>query len=194
MPDIVSPVVLLAVAVLFAALVVLHVARTGLNPVTDEVSRYGITRFRAGYTTAAVAAAVAGGGCALLLAQGGRGGTIAVVLLWIFAAARVLIVFFPMDGPDAAPTGRGRTHNLLAVVAFATVTAAAFFAAGSLGGAGEHGIATVSTVCGIVMAVGSGGIVLSRPVVVLRRSFGALERLIYLGFIVWFAAVGVALV
>lgn len=178
-------VTLVAAVVLLGSLVMLHAAATGLSPLTDPVSQYALTRFRAGYWLAASSAAVAGGGTAILLARLSDGGA-AVALLWVFAAARALIPWFPMDVPGSRPTTFGRVHNLLAVAAFATVTAAAFLAVGTFRAAGFGSVANVSLIVGIVMAVGSAGVIASRPLAALRSKFGLFERLIYVGFVVWF--------
>jgi hypothetical protein len=183
--NIVALVGLVACVVLIAALVVLHLAGTGLSPVADPVSAYALTRARAGYTVAAVAAAATGGCCAALLGREEGTGT-AVVLLWVFAGARLLIPFFPMDRSGEARTPSGRIHNLLAIAAFATVTAAAFFAAGPLATADRGASAAGTLVAAIIMGVGSVVVIAAARVPGLRRVFGAAERLIYLGFIVWF--------
>lgn len=178
--------VLGAVAVL-ASLVVLHVLPTGLRPWIDPVSQYGITRYRAGYLIAGIAAAVAGVGGVLVLAP--LGAVPAVVLLGVFAVARALIPFVPMDAPASPRTSRGRAHNALAIAAFASVTAAAFLAGGPLHDGGYANLAGLTTGCAIVMAVGSVGVLLG-SFTPLRRVFGASERLIYLGFIAWFLMLG----
>jgi hypothetical protein len=173
------------------SLVVVHVLPTGLNPLRDPVSQYGITRYRGWYRAAAISAAVAGVGGALLFA--GFEGVVAivtVVLLAVFAAARGLIGFFPMDAPDAMPTATGRVHNLLALAAFAPVTAGAFTGAGALHDAGYATASALSTVCAVVMVVGTiGMIVAAAPR--LRGLFGFAERLIYAGFIAWFGILAV---
>lgn len=176
--------------VVLASLAVLHVVPTGLRPWIDPVSQYGITRFRAGYLVAALGAAVAGVGGVLALAP--LGAAAAVVLLVVFAVARAIIPFVPMDAPEAPRTRRGRAHNLLAIAAFASVTAAGFLAGGALHDAGYPNLANLSTGCAIVMAIGSAGVILGffTP---LRRVFGASERLIYLGFIAWFLMLGFGL-
>lgn len=176
-------------AVVLVSLVVLHALPTRLNPWRDAVSQYGITRYRLGYLLAAFGAALGGVGGALLFGAL-PGGMYAAVLLWIFAAARVLIPFFPMDDPEAPRTDRGRVHSLLAVIAFATITAAGFFGAGVLHDAGRPGLSTLSTIAAVVMAVGSAGVILGL-FTALRRLFGLAERLIYLGFIGWFLALGI---
>jgi hypothetical protein len=183
-------VLLLGTAVQLGSLVVLHVLPTGLSPISDPVSQYALTRFSAGYTVSAFSAAVAGAAAALILG-GLSGGSLAAALLWLFAAARAVIPAVPMDEAAAAPTSKGRLHNLLATVAFAAVTAAAFVAIGVLGSAGGPGASTATLAAGIVMATGAVGIVLCRLVVPLRRVFGVAERLIYLGFMAWFVVIAV---
>lgn len=192
MTTVAAIVALAATIVLLAALVLLHVAPTGLSPVTDPVSAYALTRFRAGYAVAAVAAAIAGVAVGLLLAGIPHART-ATVLLWIFALARLLIPLFPMDAPGSERSRPGRLHGLLAIAAFATVTAAAFFAAGPLADASHGALANVSTIAGIVMAVGSVVTIAGSAGGALHRVFGIAERLIYLGFIAWFLIVSVAL-
>jgi hypothetical protein len=180
---------LVAAVLLLGSLVLLHVAVAGLSPLADPVSQYALTPFRAGYWLAAGSAAIAGAGTAILLAELSDGGA-AVALLWVFAAARTLIPWFPMDAPGTRATPSGRLHNLLAVAAFATVTAAAFLAAGTFRAAGFETVANVSVIAGIVMAIGSAGVIASRPFMTLRSQFGLFERMIYVGFVGWFLTVG----
>ena len=51
---------LAALAATVASLGYLHLAPTGLSPIRNAVSQYGITPFRAGYRAATIAFAVAG--------------------------------------------------------------------------------------------------------------------------------------
>jgi len=100
---------------------------TGLSPVRNAVSQYGITPFRAGYRVATIAFAAAGialaAGIGLALGSGGRP---VVVLLVIFAIARAAISWFPMDVPGSERTSTGQMHGLLAIGAFAAATGAAW--------------------------------------------------------------------
>lgn len=185
-------VTLAGVVTMVAALGFLHLVRTGLSPLRDPVSGYALTRYRAAYAVAAGAAAVAGLTSALLLA-GISGTGAAVGSLLVFAAARALIPLFPMDAPGAVRSGRGRVHSLLATVAFATATASAFLAWYPLAAAGEQRLASVSLASAVVMAVGSVTVIAGAAHPAPRRIFGLAERLIYLGFIAWFAAVAVLL-
>lgn len=177
------------------ALVALHILPTGLSPLRDPVSQYALTRYSAGYRIATLAAAVAGGSAAALVATTltGTAAMIAVILLVVFAVARLIIGFFPMDAPDAAPTTSGRLHNVLAFAAFGSVTAAAFVVAGAFHDAGLAELSTLSTALGVVMAVGAVGLFLTARVPRLHRWFGAAERVIYVGFIAWFAAIAITM-
>lgn len=188
-----SAVLMLAGGVVtLASLVVVHLLPSGLRPLRDPVSQYGITRFRGWYWSAAGGAALAGVGGALLFATiPGALSIVTTALLAVFALARALIGLFPMDAPGAPRTGTGRAHNLLATGAFAPVTAAAFTGSGPLHDAGEPTLAMVSTVCGIVMAIGAVGLLVTARSTRLPL-FGLAERLIYAGFIAWFLVLGVA--
>src|ERR1700684_2951149 len=83
---------LLALAVVVASLAYLHIEPTGLSPVRNAVSQYGITPFRSGYRVATIAFAIAGVALAVGIdrATGSRSSAV-VVLLAIFAAARAAI-------------------------------------------------------------------------------------------------------
>ncbi|MDN3494898.1 DUF998 domain-containing protein [Planococcus sp. APC 4015] len=182
---------LVGTGITLVSLIVVHLLPTGLNPLRDPVSQYGITRYRGWYWSAAAGAALAGVGGAVFFAP--TSSTIAivtVVLLVMFAVARALIGFFPMDAPERAATRAGRLHNLLATAAFASVTAAAFTGAGALRDAGFADASVWSTVCGAIMALGTVGLILATRAG-LRAFFGLAERLIYVGFLAWFVLLAV---
>jgi hypothetical protein len=185
-----------ALAIVIASLGYLHLAPTGLSPIHNAVSQYGITRFRAGYRVATLAFAAAGVALAVGLdrAAGSRAASV-VVLLAIFAAARAAISWFPMDAPGAARTTTGQTHGVLAIVAFTGATLAAFKLAGALSPmAGWHTLAHVSTALGVLMAVCLAGMALRRSYPPLRENFGAVERGFYVAAIAWFGVFAVACV
>jgi hypothetical protein len=189
-------VALAALAVVVASLAYLHIAPTGLSPLRNPVSQYGITPFRAGYRVATIAFALAGVALALGLHRALRANThlgVVVVMLFVFALARALISWFPMDTPGAPPTPTGRRHGLLAIVAFGATTIAAFRLASALSHGGRwHSLATVSSVLGWAMLVSLLALTLSRGVPALRERFGAIERCFYLSAIAWFAVFAVA--
>ena len=92
---------LLLLALAVASLGWLHLQPTGLSPIRDAVSQYGITSFRAGYRVTTIAFGLSG----IALAAGiyravpGGGRSLVVLLLVVFAAPRCLISWFPMDPP-----------------------------------------------------------------------------------------------
>jgi hypothetical protein len=179
-----------------ASLGYLHLAPTGLSPIRNAVSQYGITPFRAGYRAATIAFAVAGAALAVGIdrAAGSRASAV-IVLLAIFAAARAAISWFPMDAPGVPRTSTGRTHGLLAGAAFGGATIAAFKLAAVLrDGRRWHALAPVSTALGVAMAVCLAGVIVSRSYPALRARFGAIERGFYVSAIAWFAVFAAACV
>ncbi|MGO9751088.1 MAG: DUF998 domain-containing protein [Solirubrobacteraceae bacterium] len=185
---------LLALAVVLASLAYLHHAPTGLSPMRDAVSQYGISQFRAGYRVATIAFAIAGGALAAGIdrAVGGHGRAVVLALV-VFAIARGAISWFPMDAPGTEPSATGHRHVLLAITAFAAAT----FAAGKLAavlssGRRWHTLAPVSTTLGAAMAACLIGIALARAQPALRARLGAIERAFYLCAIAWFAVFAVA--
>lgn len=185
---------LAAIAATVASLGYLHLAPTGLSPIRNAVSQYGITPYRAGYRAATIAFAVAGVALAVGIdrAVGSRASAV-IVLLAIFAAARAAISWFPMDAPGTALTPTGRAHGLLAVAAFGGATIAAFKLGAVLrDGQRWHALAPVSTALGAAMAFCLAVAIVSRSYPALRARFGAIERGFYLAAIAWFAVFAIA--
>ncbi len=188
-------VALFLLAVVVVSLGWLHFQPTGLSPVRNAVSQYGITRFRAGYRVATIAFGVS----ALALAAGiyravPRGGrALVAALLLAFAAARCLISWFPMDTPGQARTQSGQRHGLLAFVAFPSVTIAAFRLGSVLSNEQRwHSLATISTALGFAMLVCLVGLSVARSAPPVRAVFGAVERGFYVSVIAWFAVFSLA--
>lgn len=175
-------------------LTVLHLAPTGLSAMSDAVSQYGITSYRNGYRAQTLGYAVAGLGAAIGIATLPGAVAIPAALCVIFAVARALISWFPMDEPGTERTATGRRHGLLAAAAFAGAGLAAWQLATLLGHDSLHpAIATASAVLAALMAVtliamvasahgGSG------------RYFGPIERGFYLSVTAWLAIVAVLLI
>lgn len=175
----------------------LHLAPTGLSPVHNAVSQYGITEYRLGYRVATVSFGIAGialaiGLHATLLTPGT---SVVVTLLAIFAAGRFVISWFPMDAPGTPRTPTGQVHGLIAIGTFGSAVIAAF-RLGSVLRVGSlwHSLSPVSAGLGVVMAVCILGMVLGRSSTSWRRVFGAVERSFYLSAIVWFTIFSVACV
>jgi len=187
---------LLALAVVVASLVYLHLEPTGLSPVRNAVSQYGITSFRIGYRVATIAFSIAGVALVVGLdkALNGGGSRLVLILLVIFAGARCAISWFPMDAPLAGRTQTGKMHGLLAFVAFVSAGLAALRLGGVLSRQARwHSLATVSTGLGWVMAACLLGLALGRSIPGARERFGLIERGFYLSAIAWFTVFAAAL-
>lgn len=180
---------LAALAATVGSLGYLHIAPTGLSPLRNAVSQYGITPFKTGYRAATIAFSAAGLALAVAVSQALRhqgGATIA--LLIVFAAARAVISWFPMDPPGTPRTQTGGIHGLLAIAAFGSATAAAFRLAGALSQQGTwHALAGTSRALGWLMLACLIGMALTRRFPTARRWFGAIERGFYVSAIAWFA-------
>lgn len=188
---------LVALAVAVGALVYLHLVPSGLSPLRNAVSQYGIGPYRNGYRCQTVAFAVA----ALALAWAfavefhGRGVTTLVALTLVFAVARALISWSPMDEPGGVPTPAGRRHGLLAIVTFVSIWGAAARLGGVASASGQWaGLAGVSTALAWVMGVTIATMFAARWNEGLRRLFGLVERVLYLSIITWLAVFLVACV
>ena len=178
---------LLALAMTVASLVWLHLQPTGLSPIRNPVSQYGITSFHAGYRAATIAFGTAGLALAagMSLAIAGRG-LVVVILLVVFAIARAAISWFPMDARGAKWTRTGQMHFLLAFVAFASVTAAALVLGAVLSSQGRwHALAPVSSALGYAMVACLAVFGMAQTLPTLRERFGAIERGFYLFAITW---------
>lgn len=185
-------VALIAVGLLvgLAALVALHMLPTGLSPVRNAVSQYGISDYRAGYRVQTIAYGVAGAGAALGIAVVPGPVVPAICLCAVFAAARLAISWFPMDEPGADRTPTGRRHGLLAIAAFATVTAAAGRLPRVLGHDHLHpGLALASGVLAVAMLVSFVLMAAGRR----GGFFGLAERGFYACMTAWLVLVAVLL-
>ncbi|HUY67508.1 MAG TPA: DUF998 domain-containing protein [Acidimicrobiales bacterium] len=188
---------LLGLVAAVSSLVFLHFAPTGLSPMRNPVSQYGITPYRAGYRSATIGLAIAGAGAAVGVAKtlSGRGVGSVVALLVAFAVARAVISWYPMDAPDRVRTSTGHTHGVIAVVTFAAATLAALQLGRSLAAPGRwHALSPWSTGLGLLMAGCVLGMALTRRNEGLRLYFGLVERGLYVAIIAWLAMLGVALV
>lgn len=181
---------LFGLAVAVGALVYLHVAPTGLSPLREAVSRYGISAYRGGYRVMTLGLALAGAALAVGVgvAVPGPGRVAVVAALVVFAVARAVISWYPMDEPTGPHSPTGRTHGLIAVVTFGAAAVAAL-RLGRLLGSGSaarwSALAPVSTTLGAVMLAVAVTVVAGRGTGWLRDRFGALERVLYLAIVAW---------
>ena len=183
-------------AVGVGAVVVLHVLPTGLSPVRNAVSQYGITRYRLGYRVQTISLGVAGAAAAVGIAEAAPGrGRFVLVVLGVFAVARLAISWFPMDAPGSEPTSDGRAHGLLAIATFlAIIVAAARLPQLVHTVGGWHGVATASVVIAWAMVASMVAMIASRRSAGTRGYFGMAERVFYVAIVAWLVAVGIALV
>ena len=187
---------LLGVLVCASCLVYLHIAPTGLNPVRDPVSQYGITDYFTFYRAAALSLGVASLTLAVALLEAlTEANAAGIVFLVILGFARLTIGWVPMDAPGAPRTSTGLRHNLLATAFFASATVAAFLFTGTFAGdPALSGIAPASGVLAWAMAVFSALILLTSLVEPLKKYFGLAERLLYVAVLAWVATVAIALI
>jgi hypothetical protein len=189
-----AAIALFALLIVVGALVWLHLRPTGLSPLRNAVSQYGISDYRVGYRVATIAFAISGAALAIAISRathGNAGPTVA--LLIAFAVARALISWFPMDAPGGERTGTGAMHGVLAIVAFAGVALAALkLGHVAVKGTALHGLASTSTALGILMTALLVGMGFSRNTPALRARFGLIERGFYLAAIVWCAVFSIA--
>jgi hypothetical protein len=190
---------LAATAVGLGAVVVLHLLPTGLSPMRNAVSQYGITRYRLGYRIQTIAFAVAASAASVGLVEAAPGRARALIaLLVVFALARLVISWFPMDEPGSGPTNTGRMHGVIAIVTFIVIALAAI----RLGSVAKQvpGWTTLATVSSVIAWIMVASLI---AMMVVRRSarvthstptyFGAVERVFYLAIVAWFVLVGVGL-
>jgi hypothetical protein len=192
----IAVIALLGVVVCLGCLVSLHVSPTGLNPLRDPVSQYGITDYFTFYRAAALSLGVAALTLAVALVEAlTEANAAGIVFLIILGFARLTIGWVPMDAPGAARTRTGLRHNLLATAFFGSATVAAFLLTGSFAIDAElDGIAGISAGLAWAMAVFSVLILLTSLVGPLKRYFGLVERLLYVAVLAWLATVAVALI
>ncbi|HUD69953.1 MAG TPA: DUF998 domain-containing protein [Acidimicrobiales bacterium] len=177
------------------ALVYLHAVPTGLSPVRNAVSQYGISAHRWGYRLMTISMAASGASLAVALGSAlrGSGVTVVLVLLGVFALARLAISWFPMDAPGTERTTTGARHGLLAIGTFLSVAIAAIRLCRVLErDTAWSMLANISRGLGLGMVVCVGILVLSRIGPDLRRAFGAIERALYVAIIAWLVVFGVA--
>ena len=177
------------------ALIVLHRLPTGLSPVADAVSRYGIGDYRLGYRVQTLAYASAAAAVAVGLAVGVHRSGLVVGLCVVFAVSRALISWLPMDAPGAMRTPTGRRHGQLALVAFGAVAIGALRLPATLRrDRVDPGLATASAWLGGLMVATLFAMALCRPDGLLAGRFGLVERVYYVLTTLWLALAAALLV
>jgi len=186
---------IVALAWALVSLAYLHIVPTGLSPVRNAVSQYGIFAHKGGYRSATIAMGVAGAALAAALGRVLHGAGVAEVLalLAAFASCRIAISWAPMDAPGAASTPKGAAHGVLAIVTFVSVSLAAIRLCRVLeAGVPLHSLAALSRVLGWAMVVCIALMFFARLSPELRRVFGAVERALYIAVLGWLGVFAMA--
>lgn len=179
-----------------ASLVYLHVAPTGLSPIQNPVSQYGITPFRGGYRAATLSFAVAGAALFWAVARVGVPGgaeRLELVALGVFALARAAISWFPMDAPGTPHTATGRWHGLLATAAFVGIAVAAHSLRSRVAPTVFTGFASTSHFLGTSLGICLLAMLVVRRGAGQRGIFGAVERVFYLLALTWCTLLAITL-
>jgi hypothetical protein len=176
----------------FLSLLFAHIAgRREVNPISEAVSDYGVGELRWFYRIAALWLGLAGLLTAAMLGDAMfPKPTLVILLLILFAATRWAITIFPTDLEGEEATSIGRSHIVLAVVAFGSISLAAVIFSTLLGDDRfwdeELGLMTAIGWTMMVLAIASG---VTRRF--LPQIFGLVERLLYLAMFAWLGAIAV---
>lgn len=176
------------------SLVLAHILDRGVNPIRDAISDYGAREYKILYRLTAFWMGMAGLLMAVMLGDAlFPKPTLVILLLLLFAAVRWAVTLFPVDLPDEEETDTGRSHNVLATLAFASFAIAAAilpmaiaddpFWANELNALRALGYATAL----LAIAVG-----LTHRLI-LTNIFGLVERLLYVAMIGWLATISIIL-
>lgn len=185
--------ILFLVAGAFLSLLFVHVADRGVNPVREAVSDYGAREHAWFYRLAAIWLGVAGLLMAVMLGDAiFPKPSLTILLLLVFAATRTAITIFPTDIEGEEATSTGRSHIVLAVVAFASIAIAAgtFAEIVHLDPFWKPHLGLLRALGGFVVLTAMLSAISRR--LVLTGLFGLFERLLYLAMFAWF--VGISLI
>ncbi|MGH2907441.1 MAG: DUF998 domain-containing protein [Solirubrobacterales bacterium] len=176
------------------SLVIVHFLPTGVNPVSEAVSDYGVGKYKNFYRLAAFWLGAAGLLVAIALARAiFPKPTLTILALLVFAAVRWSITIFPTDLPGEDETSVGKAHETLAAIAFSSIAVAAGFFWPAVSDDPfwnpHRGLLTALAAAVIVAVIATG---LTRRVV-LKQYFGLVERLLYVTMFAWLIAVAAIL-
>ncbi|MGB0872732.1 MAG: DUF998 domain-containing protein [Solirubrobacterales bacterium] len=172
----------------FVSLVAAHLLDRGVNPISDAVSDYGARDYKMLYRLTAFWMGFAGLLTAVMLGDAlYPKPTLVILLLLVFAATRGAITLFPVDLPGADETQTGRSHTVLATIAFASFALAAALLPRELSDDPfwtDH-LQTMRGLGIVVFATAIGTAITHR--VALKQYFGLVERLFYVAMFAWLA-------
>ena len=187
--------ILLFIAISVGCLVYLHLLPTGLNPLRNAVSEYGVGRFHFWYQAMCVNQAIAAFLTAAALATKVTPAPFAVdAALVVFGLARLVISQASVVVVHGKRTTTSRIHILMAVLIFGSAVAASTSLdrtiAGQAGWASvlsalhlfKHAIALFALLTFLAVTLTSG-----------LRYVGAVERLLYVSITGWFVTIGIHL-
>lgn len=192
--ELLAVMILALLAGALVSLVLAHILDRGVNPIRDAVSDYGARKYKNLYRITAFWIGFAGLLTAVMLGDAlFPKPTLVILLLLVYAATRGAITLFPVDLPGEEQTSVGRSHEVLATIAFASfaIAAAIFpeaikddpFWADKLDALRALGYFTLIT------AVATG---LTHRLL-LKGIFGAVERLYYAAMFAWMATIALIL-
>lgn len=180
--------ILALVAGSLVSLICVHFLDREVSPISDAVSDYGARGHAWFYRLVAIWLGLAG----LLTAVMFSGAvvpkpTLTILALLVFAATRWAITIFPVDLEGEQETSVGRSHTMLAVIAFSSIAIAAVsFSLTVADQPGrDSGDALMAALAAFVTvsAVATGAAWAADS-----RFFGLIERVLYLAMFAWFSA------
>ncbi len=172
-----------AVAVATTLVIALHMLPTGLDPTRNAVSQYGRTNYSALYRAQVIASGSSGLLLLSALLSTGVRRPLPLAALGAYALARLAIAGNMMDLPGETPTRAGRTHGLLALVAFAGLAVAAVPISDALDAVAANGLSNILAEVAVAVPITAVLMFASRGS--LRARFGTFERLFYSAAFAW---------
>jgi hypothetical protein len=185
--------ILVLVAASLISLISVHFIDRGVNPMRDAISDYGAREHPWFYRLAAIWLGFAGLLTAVMLSDAMFPKPTGTILsLLVFAAARWAITIFPTDLEGEDETSVGKSHLVLAVVAFTFVALAAGLFAISIG-PDEFWSSSTSLLNALALLLGLAAVATGVARATAWPYFGLVERVLYLLIFGWFSAVALIL-